>query len=361
MKIWLDLRFISDNIYSRFVIKMIESLIKEEKNKNFVIYTNSDINLFFPENCEIKKVNIKNWSLAEQTKFKKILKEEKFWLMIFFNQFKPIFYKKNYIILIWNLKDLYYSNFKNHFEKYKFLYFTEKNIKNATKVICLDKLTKNELIERFDVNENKISIIDWFFPFKEIKRKFIEDEEKNLPINIKTKYNIKNDYFIFSAWDSIEKNYEKLIKVLKRLKKDGINIDLVFLWNNIWKNINLRNLIIENKLQENIFFLWSPKLSEKKNIYENSLWVIFPSLYEPFPFRLTEPVYFDCPILSSNIKKIENIFWKKINYFSPISVNSIYLEVKNFLEKPKKDVNYDEIKEKYSVENSTKKLIEIIN
>lgn len=236
-----------------------------------------------------------------------------------------------------------------------------KNVSKANKIICLDKITKSELIERFNISEKKIEIVDWFFPFKELKKPFVEDDETKIEVSIKTKYNIKNDYFLYSAWDSIEKNYEKLIKVFKRLKNDWFDIDLVFLWNNIWKNISLRNLILENKLQENIFFIGSPEINEKKLIYENSLWTIFPSLYEPFPFRLTEPIYFNSPILSSNLKKIENIFWDKINYFSPISVNSIYLEIKKFLSQDKKSANYSDIKNIYTIENTTKQILEIID
>lgn len=361
MKIWLDLRFLWDNIYSRFVLKLVENLVKTDNDRNYIIYTNSNQNLLKRENTEIKNVGIKNGSLAEQTKFNKILKEDNLWLVIFFNHYKPIFYKKDYIILVWDLKNLYYSNFKNYLEKYKFLYLITKNIKNAYKLICLDKITKDELIERFNIKENSIFPIDGFFPKKlNYENNYIEDEN-NIAINITTKYNIKNKYFIFSAWDSIEKNYEKLIKVFSRLRKNNYNVDLVFLWTNIWQNINLRNLILENSLQENIHFLWSPDLSEKKYLYKLSLWVIFPSLYEPFPFRLTEPLYFDTPILSSNIKKIENIFWNKIRYFSPISVNSIYNEVENFIKKPIEKVDYSDIKEKYKVENTTNQILEIID
>lgn len=361
MKIWIDLRFLWDNIYSRFVLKLVKSIIENEQEKNFIIYTNSKQNLLKKENTIVKVVNIKNGSLAEQTKFKKILKEDKLWLTIFFNHFKPVSYKQDYIILIWDLKDLYYTNFNSSFEKYKFLYLISRNIKNAYKIVCLDKITKDELIERFNVKESSIKIIDWFFPKKSSYDYEEKDLDLSIDVNITTKYNIKNKYFIFSAWDSIEKNYEKLIKVWKRLKNKWHNIDLVFLWTNIWKNINLRNLIIENSLQENIYFLGSPELYEKKYLYKWALWVIFPSLYEPFPFRLTEPLYFNAPILSSNIKKIENIFWEKIKYFSPISVNSIYNEVEKFIKNPVTNPDYKEVKDIYTVDNTTKQILKIID
>lgn len=359
MKIWLDLRFLWDNIYSRFVSTLVESMIKNSPDNKFIVYANSNLNLLKTENSIVKKVDIKVGSLAEQVKFKKILKEDNNGLMIFFNHYKPIFYKKDYIILVWDLKDLYYSNFSSSFEKAKFLYLLSKNIKNAYKIICLDKITKNELIERFNVKETEINIIDWFFPKRPGYDYDYELEE--VSASLATKYDLKNKYFVFSAWDSIEKNYEKLIKVFKRLKENKFEIDLVFLWTNIWKNINLRNMILESNLQENVHFLGSPKLSEKKIIYQESLWVIFPSLYEPFPFRLTEPLYFDVPILSSNLKKIESIFWDKIKYFSPISVNSIYTEVEKFSKKPVKNVDYSEIKEKYTVENTTNQILKIID
>lgn len=364
MKIWIDLRFLWNNIYSKFILELVKNIIETKIDDNFIIYTNSEINELKKQNSIIKKVNIKNWSFNEQTKFNKILNYDNLGLVIFFNHFKPIFYKKNYILFIWDLKDLYYSNFSSNFEKYKYLYLNQKNIKNALKIICLDKITKNELIERFDIKENKIFIIDWFFPKKE-KSDFIffEDEEKNINIDISitTKYNIKNNFFIFSAWNSIEKNYEKLIKVWKRLKENNIEFDLVFLWTNIWANINLRNLILENNLQNNIHFLTLNSQKEKEMIYKESIWVIFPSLYEPFPFKLSEPIYFNAPILASNLKKIENIFWEEITYFSPISINSIFDEVVNFIKNPIKNPDYSHIKETFTIENTTKQFLEIID
>ncbi|RAL55477.1 hypothetical protein BLD25_04470 [Candidatus Gracilibacteria bacterium GN02-872] len=359
MKIGLDLRFLGDNIYSRFVSTLVENIIKNSPDNKFIIYANSNLNLLKTENSIVKKVDIKVGSLAEQVKFKKILKEDNNGLMIFFNHYKPIFYKKDYIILVGDLKDLYYSNFSSSFEKAKFLYLLSKNIKNAYKIICLDKITKNELIERFNVKETEINIIDGFFPKRPGYDYDYELEE--VSASLATKYDLKNKYFVFSAGDSIEKNYEKLIKVFKRLKENKFEIDLVFLGTNIGKNINLRNIILESNLQENVHFLGSPKLSEKKIIYQESLGVIFPSLYEPFPFRLTEPLYFDVPILSSNLKKIESIFGDKIKYFSPISVNSIYTEVEKFSKRPVKNVDYSEIKEKYTVENTTNQILKIID
>jgi hypothetical protein len=98
MLIGLDLRFINDDLYSKFVLNLVTLLIKNNGENNYNIYINSQIilnenNLSQLKNVNINEVNIKNFSIKEQTKFLKILKKDNNNLMIFFNLFKPIFYK----------------------------------------------------------------------------------------------------------------------------------------------------------------------------------------------------------------------------------------------------------------------------
>jgi glycosyltransferase involved in cell wall biosynthesis len=356
MKIWLDLRFINDDLYSDFVIELTKSIITHQISKKFIIYTNQNLKWFDFSNCIIKKVLIKNNSIQEQIKFNKILKKDNNALIIFFNHCKPIFYKWYYIILISTLKDIYYNNFSNYFHKYIFLYLLEKNLKKANKIICFDKNTNNELIEKFNIKEQKINLINWFFPNKNLLTSI-----ENLKINIRIKYDLKNNYFIYSWWEWVEKNYEKLINVFYKLKKEWVNIDLVILGRNISKNIPLRKLILKLNMQKNIHFISVIKQNERILLYKNSLWVLFPSFYEPFPFRLTEPLYYNTKIIASDLINIKEIFWNTITYFSPISVNNIYEIVKNNITLKNKKIDYNEIINKYTTQKTTEQIINIIN
>ncbi len=357
MKIWLDLRFINDNLYSSFVIELTKELIKKKANDSFVVYTNKNLEWFDFQNTKIKVVDIANKSFREQTKLLPIFKNDKNDLMLFFNHFKPLFYVWNYITIIPSLKEIYYSNFINYVDKYSYLYLLEKNLKRSNKIICFDKNTKEELIEKYNIAEKNIGSIKWFFPNKE-KLQTLE----NLKIDIKTKYNIRNDFILYSWWEWVEKNYDKLVHAYKKLKDEKNDIDLVFLWESISRNIALRNLIIHLGLQNSIHFIWVIKPAEKILFYKNSIWTIFPSLYEPFPFKLTEPICFNSPILASDLENIKNIFSGLIDYMSPISSNNIYENLKTFIKKNNKktEVNYKDIFNEYSKENSLKQLLEII-
>jgi hypothetical protein len=125
----------------------------------FIIYTNTPLPKLEYPHVQIKCVNIKNGGWSEQTAFLKILKQDKNDCVIFFNHYKPILYKEFYFIVLPSLKDIYYQEFESYFHKYKYLYLIEKNLKNAHKTICFDISTQNELIERFNIREEKIEIM----------------------------------------------------------------------------------------------------------------------------------------------------------------------------------------------------------
>lgn len=356
MKIWLDLRFITDDLYSTFVIELAIWVINQYKEHKFIVYTNENLKGFNLENCIINKVWILNNSFKEQTIYNKILKNDNNSLMLFFNHHKPVFYKWDYYTLVHSLKDIYYNNYSNYFHKYFFLYLLEKNLKKSNKLICFDQNTSEELVEKFNIKEEKINLISWFFPNKELLTS-IDD----LKINIRTKYDIKNEFYIYSWWEWVEKNYEKLIHVFKKFKDEWTKIDLVLLWKNITKNIPLRKLILNLEMQNNIHFVSVIKQNEKILFYKSSKWVIFPSFYEPFPFRLTEPLYYKVNILASDLKNIKNIFNDTINYFSPISVNSIYESIKNDIINNKNTAHYNEIENNFSKEKTIAQILDIIN
>jgi len=46
---------------------------------------------------------------------------------------------------------------------------------------------------------------------------------ENINIDIKQKYNIRNDYFIYSGGDGIEKNVERLIYIFTKINREKEN------------------------------------------------------------------------------------------------------------------------------------------
>ena len=356
MNIWLDLRFLEKNDpYSNFIFKLVQWLIISKKEILFNIYIDlpfSHIN--FWENTRNIVIKEKYWSLKEQTSLSKKLK--KYWndLTIFFNYKKPVWFKDNYILFIPNLVDFHYSPKQNIFSKYFNNYLLNQNTKNAQKIICFNKQIKSEINDKLNIFEDNIEILTPAFN----KNKKIKNQECLL--DIAKKYNILWKYFLYTAWSWNHKNLEKIVDIFSKFMQEDIDLTLIILDDSTIKDLSLRKKILEQKVQNKIFFIWDVSLSEKQKFYENSLWSIFPSLYESFPFSMEEALNYNTPIIASKLKNTKEIFNDKIQYFNQTNSFDIYQKLIEFSKNNKK-WSYTEIFKKYNISSSINDFIKIID
>lgn len=342
MKIWIDIRNISIE-QNKFINEFINYFILKNKENILNIYSNEEF-----EWVKIIKSKNFNWFFWEQIFFLKRLLSDKNDLIITFNDTFPLFYKKRFIQIITSLENLLYPSIENLrvFNKYNYQNILKTNFKNAEKIICFDEKTKKDINEKLNIDEWKIEVIQAFF----YTRKH-EEKEISLWLNIKQKYSITWEYLIYNSEIWTNKNVKRLLDAISK-----IDIKLIFIWNKISSDMEVRELIIRLWLKDKIIFAWIPRENEIWFYYKQSLWVIFPLLYSSFPFYLTDAVNFKTNILASNLDEIRNIFWNKLNYFSPISTTEIIKSIEQLIEIWKKEINYDNILRKYSVENFSNNL-----
>lgn len=354
MKLWIDLRFASeDNLYSLFALEIVKELIKSKKY-SLVLYTNEKLNLNLP-NCMVEEVSEKPWSLIENFSLKKKFYKENFDLMIFFNEYNPITYKKDYLLILPSLKKLFFWPFKSSLSKHYYLKIINSNLKNAKKIICFDKQTLTDLNERLNIEEWRIESIKWFFPVWKNETK----EKINL-LDIKNKHNLKNDYIIYDAIEARTKNLERVLLALKKMKEEWNILNLFILSTEWCQNLEFRKLVIDYGISDIVNFIWEVDPKEKESYYKQSLWLIFPSIYETFPFELNTALTYDIPIISSNLDSIKNILWDNVEYYNALSNPDTSKAIMSFLKK-KKIPNYDEVLNQNSSENYTIELNKIIN
>lgn len=351
MKIGIDLRFLGGNYYSDFVKNLVVKLTSIDSKSSYTVYLHEDTKIKLNRNVTVKYTNIKIGTLAEQTNFGKILKQDNHNLMIFFNFWKPVTYKWEYFVFIPTLKNMFYQNFISGFEKWKYLKMLSHSIKHANKILVFDRISKQELWERFNVAEDSIFLIPWAFR----DQPKLDDIELDLWIT----WWIKNPYLIYPGGWSTEKNLERLAELIVKIREWWKQIDLVILWDNASSNTWLRSKIIEHSLQKNIFFIWNIAPRQRYLLYKQSKGMIYPSLYETFSFDLTDALHVNTPILSSNLPSLKRVLWESVSYFSPISLERMIEKTNEFLDE-KQDANYSSILWKYSIENSAKKLLEVI-
>lgn len=355
MKIWVDLRFLKrDNLYSLFAFEIVKELSKNTNYKIVVFLNDSwDVALF---NSLIKTevVKEKSWSLIENISLKTQFKKQNFDLMVFFNEFKPITYKWKYIIVIPSLHNVLFWRFKSSLSKYFYLSLLWANLKYAAKIICFDKQTLNHLNERFNIKEEKINIIKGFFPIRSITCSV------KLNLDIKTKHSLTNNYIIYDSNEASVKNLERVFYAIKKMKNEWIKLSLFVIWNDNCKNLEFRKAVIDNNINELVYFIWELNQNEKEAYYRQSSWIIFSNLYDTFPFDLNFALVYKKPILASNLESIRELFWDKISYFNILSNNNTYESVLKFSKSEKEDINYDDVINSNNPQNYSKDLMKVI-
>ncbi len=338
MKIWIDSRYFS-KLQNKFFEEFVEIFTQKNENDTINIYD---------EKVNNKLTQNLFW---EQTLFLQQLLKDKNDILISFEQTFPILYNSRVIQIIPSLENILYPDLSNtkFFRKYSTLFTIKNSLKKSYKIICFNKKTKEDINEKLNISEDKIEVISPFFP---------ASPKESAKIDIKAKHSITWDYIIYDSETWNNKNLKRFLESISEINKDK-ELNIIFIWNKIASDIEVRELVIRLWLTEKIVFAWIPADNELWLYYKQSIWVIYPTIYDSFPFSLANAINYETPIIASDLDEIRNIFWDSISYFSPISVISIKNEIIN-LTKKKKTPNYKDILEKYSKENFALNLTSLI-
>lgn len=351
MKIWLDLRFLKwSKYYESFAHDFARELLKQDTVNEYTFYVSQKLDIG-AKNLRGIIFTSKIEDLRNQKKFGKYLeKDEENDLMIFFDENVPMNYNKNFVCIIPTLENLFYTFEKKFFKRYFYQKTLAWSTKHAKKIICFDKATKDELNERINVEDDKMIIIPAFFPFYWLEKKEL------LPFDIKAKYNIRSEFLIYDAGQWMYKNLDRTLDVFVWLVNEGKDISLVIFWDEPSKDLFLRQVVIDNNLQDRVFFLWEIKKNDEPYFYASTIGFIYPSLYEPFPFYATKAVFYNTPIVSSNIESIQKILTDSVTYCNPLSKSDMEKCVWDFLRKNHR-IDYSIVLNNFNVHIFTKNFI----
>jgi len=355
MQISVDIRdFDTKSMYGRFVIQTLSQIVRTHTQNSYLIYTNISGNFQLWENAQIISTKLRKKSLLEQSQFRKVLEKDTSNLYIFFDEFIPLGFSKEFINIIPDLQEVFFPKLK-FIKKYIYQRYLHTTAKKSQKILCFDTNTKRDLNEKVNVREEQISVIPGFFNCE-----VPEISTPNIKLDIRAKHNIAWEYLIYDSGNDPHHNFERVLKILARLKKQDENIILVIICEDTTKDVELRNKVLEYGIEKMVLFLWAIETHEEVYYYEQSLWVIFPWFYSSFPFHFWKAIMYQTPIITNELKAIKEIMQQDVCYFNSKSTSEACEKIQELLTQKKNTLNYKKLQERLTPENTVRTLAKVI-
>ncbi len=191
-----------------------------------------------------------------------------------------------------------------------------KSLKKADRVIAVSGSTKKDIIELFNIPENKIKVVYEGVSFKEPvpegQGESCGRKDRACFQDVKIRHGLMDRYFLFMGTIEPRKNIKALVQSFSRLVRnnDMDDLQLVIAGARGWKYKEVFDEIEKFRLGQQIRYLGYVPQKEKAALMRNSLAFVFPSLYEGFGLPVLEAMSLGCVVISSRVSSLPEVVGK---------------------------------------------------
>ena len=229
-------------------------------------------------------------------------------------------------------------------------------IKSSQLIICVSENTKNDILQYFNVNPDKL-----FVTYQPIilNKRLPEKEAVDQKLNY---YNLKNkNYILFVGAIEPKKNIKRLIEAFLSLDTD---MPLVIVGKKAWLWKNELEILSSKWNNEHILrkirLLEYVPVSDLPVLYKGAQCLAFPSLYEGFGLPPLEAMSLGCPVVTSSVSSLPEICGDAALYVNPYDSRDITDKLEQILSDDELkarliQTGYERVKQ-FSMENYMKRL-----
>lgn len=224
--------------------------------------------------------------------------------------------------------DLTYLKYPETLEEKNLIYlrkFLPISVKNADHLVVISKSTKKDVIENFDVPEDKVTVI---YPALPIEHAVGRDEDT---ITLKNRLGLGR-YILFVGTLEPRKNIPRLIKAVEKLPQEYSDVQLVLVGKRAWKPDDIDAAIRESSLGDRIKELGYVADSDLPALYKGATLYAFPSLYEGFGIPVLEAFANEVPVVTSKVSSLPEVAGDAALMIDPTNVEEISSALLKLLE-----------------------------
>lgn len=311
----IDARIINTST-GTYVERLLHYLQKiDKKNRYTILIPLEDKEFWKPstDNFFVDLVDIQNYSLKEQTSFKKYLDSLQPDLVHFCMPQQPVLYKGRKVTTVHDLtllkvynsdKNWFVFKLKQHVGKFIF----KRVSRDSQAVIVPTEYTKKDLLNFVSISPNKV-----FVTYEAADVDQHELEEYNLPFQ---------KYLLNVGQHSDYKNIVKLAESHQKLLKKYPKLGLVLI-NRPTDALLANKRLFEQRGYKNIHFTYGVSKGQRDYIYQRAAVYVTPSLREGFGLTGLEAMGYGAPVVSSNATCLPEVYGDAAHYFDPYDVDDM--------------------------------------
>lgn len=325
----------------QYSLSLIKGLAQVDKENKYFLYSyfhsflNAENNLIFSENFKtvpayFSRLNLKlmpssviNFINKETLKFS--IKRHKIDVFHFTNPINFISSKSKTIVTIHDLAPLHDKNWA----KVSSWEFYQKNIgkiiKQADKIIAVSNYTKNDIINFFNIEPEKIAVI------YEAASDSIEFDYQ--PEFLQRHYGLRQ-YILYVGQLQPRKNIKLLIEAYGLLPanlRDQFDLVLVGQPRNDQYLLEIKAQISKLRLENKVKLLGRIADEDLSKIYSGAKIFVYPSLLEGFGLPILEAMKCSVPVIATKSSSLPEVGGPAAVYVDPTDSHGLAQEIKQIL------------------------------
>jgi glycosyltransferase involved in cell wall biosynthesis len=222
------------------------------------------------------------------------------------------------IVTLHDVQELHYPEFFTSTERMWRAINYKESIDNADTVIVSYDHIKQDIVRFFEKPEKQVHVVLmemnnlWF-------EKFIDKSE----LADVTRYSESKAFVLYPAATWPHKNHVGLLKAIKALKDNGLEIKLLCTGHLTKHFERVQELVNELDLQSTVSFLGVVPDDVLFSLYKNTIGIVIPTIYEAGSFPLMEAMLLRIPVICSNVTSLPETIGNSEYVFNPNDYHSI--------------------------------------
>src|SRR5262245_29482061 len=212
----------------------------------------------------------------------------------------------------------------SRFRRYQLYWQTRRALENASQILAVSNSTRDDLINIFDLDAKRVSVIHNALDERFTPASSIQDTKTVLE-----RYQLHDPFILYSGRIRPHKNVHRLIEAFAVLKNElgedtryG-NLKLIIIGDELSHHQYLRRTVVRSGVQQDVRFFGFVPNATLQVFYQSAALFAFPSLYEGFGLPPLEAMASRTPVIASNTSSLPEVLGDAAVLINPENVFDI--------------------------------------